>query len=184
MRNDIAEQKELIEKLISEIRPKSYICKILKCKTETLENYLNKWGIVYKGNVGLKGYKIAPNKKSVLEYLNSDLYISASKLRRRLIKEGLKEHKCEECELKEWQGKLIPLELHHKDGNRFNNNLSNLQILCCNCHALTENYGSKNKAKNTVRIYKTDICICGLPKQKRSNQCIDCAYKKRKKMAV
>ena len=38
----------------------------------------------------------------------------------------------------------IPLELHHKDGNRYNNQLDNLMLLCPNCHALTENYRAKN----------------------------------------
>jgi hypothetical protein len=38
------------------------------------------------------------------------------------------------------------LELHHKDGDRTNNILSNIELLCPNCHALTDNYrGSKKK---------------------------------------
>lgn len=40
-------------------------------------------------------------------------------------------------------GFIIPLELHHIDGDRFNNNLENLQILCYNCHALTNNFRQK-----------------------------------------
>lgn len=31
------------------------------------------------------------------------------------------------------------------DGDRFNNELINLQILCPNCHALTDNYSGRNK---------------------------------------
>jgi hypothetical protein len=38
-----------------------------------------------------------------------------------------------------WNDKPIPLELHHKDGDHFNNELSNLQILCPNCHAQQSN---------------------------------------------
>jgi predicted HNH restriction endonuclease len=40
--------------------------------------------------------------------------------------------------------KPIPLELHHKDGNRYNDQLENLILLCPNCHAFTENYRAKN----------------------------------------
>jgi hypothetical protein len=41
---------------------------------------------------------------------------------------------------------LKPGEIvHHIDGNRCNNNLDNLQILCPNCHALTNNWRSRNK---------------------------------------
>lgn len=33
-------------------------------------------------------------------------------------------------------GVYLPLELHHKDCNHFNNTLDNLQILCPNCHSI------------------------------------------------
>jgi hypothetical protein len=68
------------------------------------------------------------------------------RLRNRLIREQLKRHQCEMCLNVEWLGKPIPLELHHKDGNRTNNCLENLELLCPNCHAATDNYrGSKKK---------------------------------------
>ena len=67
-----------------------------------------------------------------------------SKLNKRLIKEGYKEAKCECCGNKEWMGYPIMLELHHIDGNRQNNQLSNLQLLCPNCHSITDNFKSKN----------------------------------------
>lgn len=44
-----------------------------------------------------------------------------------------------------WRDGPIPIQLHHIDGNRKNNELFNLEILCPNCHALTENYCGKNK---------------------------------------
>ena len=65
----------------------------------------------------------------------------------KLLKEGYKEHKCENCGLTEWQGQPIPLEVHHKDGNRHNNTLENFQLLCPNCHALTDSYRGKNSKK-------------------------------------
>ena len=36
--------------------------------------------------------------------------------------------------------KKIPIELEHIDGNSENNNLSNLKLLCPNCHSLTSTY--------------------------------------------
>ena len=53
--------------------------------------------------------------------------------------------KCEKCGINEWMGNQIPLEIHHIDGNRLNNNLNNLQILCPNCHSQTNNWRSRNK---------------------------------------
>ena len=68
------------------------------------------------------------------------------RLKNRLLQEGLKEHRCECCGNTQWLGEPMPLELHHKDGNRANNMLQNIELLCPNCHALTDNYrGSKKK---------------------------------------
>jgi len=60
----------------------------------------------------------------------------------------VKEHRCERCGLTEWQGEKIPLEVHHIDGNRRNNELSNLQLLCPNCHSLTDNFRGKGFKEN------------------------------------
>lgn len=48
-----------------------------------------------------------------------------------------------------YTGKSI-LQIHHIDGDCTNNKFENLQLLCPNCHALTDNYGSRNK--NATRI--------------------------------
>lgn len=57
----------------------------------------------------------------------------------------LKERVCEECGTGElWNRKSITLELHHRNGNRKDNRLENLQILCPNCHSQTDTYRSKN----------------------------------------
>lgn len=47
---------------------------------------------------------------------------------------------------------LVPLQIHHIDGNCLNNKEENLQLLCPNHHALTETYGNLNKESN--RIYR------------------------------
>ena len=57
------------------------------------------------------------------------------------------ENKCSECGWNKINPftKTIPLEIHHKDGNYLNNSEDNLQLLCPNCHSLTETYKSHNK---------------------------------------
>lgn len=72
----------------------------------------------------------------------------SSSLLKRLIKEGYKENKCEQCGITEWQNKPIIFHLHHKDGNHQNNNIDNLQVLCPNCHSQTETFAGKNAQKN------------------------------------
>ena len=62
--------------------------------------------------------------------------------------------KCERCgfdKVNEYTGLSI-LQIHHKDGDCFNTAEDNLELLCPNCHALTENFGSRNK--NATRTDK------------------------------
>jgi 5-methylcytosine-specific restriction endonuclease McrA len=68
----------------------------------------------------------------------------SNKLRRRLLSAGILDHKCSRCELTEWLECSIPLELDHIDGDSSNNELSNLRLLCPNCHALTTTYRGRN----------------------------------------
>ncbi len=68
----------------------------------------------------------------------------SSTLRERLIREGLKQRKCEMCGRASWNGRPIPLELDHVNGRRDDNRLENLRILCPNCHAQTDTYRGRN----------------------------------------
>jgi len=71
-------------------------------------------------------------------------YKMVSTLKPHLIKK--RGNICENCNLSEWLGVPIPLDAHHKDGDKTNNNISNVELLCPNCHAQTDTY--KNKKRN------------------------------------
>lgn len=74
-------------------------------------------------------------------------YASFSHLRSRLFEEKIFEKKCYKCGIIKWLNQSAPLQLEHINGNKFDNRIENLTILCCNCHALTETYAGKNKGK-------------------------------------
>ena len=105
---------------------------------------------VYKANQGGKGiprgdYK---NKFSLDAILNGEHpQFQSFKLKNRLIEEGVKDWKCEECGLEEWNGKWIAIELDHIDGNSNNHTLENLRMLCPNCHSQTETFRFKRRIK-------------------------------------
>ena len=75
----------------------------------------------------------------------------------RLFKEKIKEYKCERCgNTGEWQGERLSLQIHHINGIANDNRLENIQILCPNCHSLTDTYAGKNvkKIRNTNNAIK------------------------------
>ena len=57
----------------------------------------------------------------------------------------LRGHMCECCQNSEWLNQPINLQVHHIDGDKTNNCLDNLQLLCLNCHSQTDNFGAKNR---------------------------------------
>lgn len=59
-------------------------------------------------------------------------------------------HRCECCGLSTWNDVPIPLQVHHKDGDRLNYEEDNLELLCPNCHALTDSYCGKNIKDNKI----------------------------------
>ncbi len=67
------------------------------------------------------------------------------KLKQRLLAQKIKKNQCESCKITDWKGKKISMELHHIDGNRTSHHISNLSMLCPNCHSQTSNYRAKNK---------------------------------------
>lgn len=95
-----------------------------------------------------KGERFTPLKKlmplSEILVIHSP-FVNANHLKERLLKEGIKERKCEYCGNTEWMGKPIALELHHINAVKDDQRLENLVLLCPNCHALTDNYRGKNK---------------------------------------
>ena len=149
----------------------------------------------FTGQGHLKGKSHKFNTTPLSEILVKDYEYSSNKLRKRLIVEGLKEHKCECCGLKEWMNEPIPLELDHIDGDHYNNQIENLKILCPNCHAKTPTYRGKNKRnknsqtiknknqiERTKKVYTCSLCDTQLKGKCKTGLCISCHSKSQRKV--
>jgi hypothetical protein len=102
--------------------------------------------------------------RPLIEILRRGTRYKTPMLKKRLIREGLMSHSCSSCGLDEWHGKPIPLELDHVDGDRENNCISNLRLVCPNCHAQTPTYRGKNtRYPHIPMIYELQqgIAECG-----------------------
>ena len=139
--------------------------------------------------------------------IENSTFVSSNHLRKKLLKEGIKLHKCEKCLHEVWNNLPIPLELEHCNGINTDNRIENLLLLCPNCHAQTDHYRGKNKLgytyesreKRRIELDKIEIlikeekvkikseqkkilpslCECGNTKTKKAKLCRDCDYVER-----
>ena len=138
--------KEILQSVISSSISWGQVCKLLGCSSATgAQSHIKKrsidFGIDFSHFLGQahgRGKK-SLFRKSALYYCTVDSKITSHNLRIKLLEEGIKDHICEKCGLKEWLGYPIPLELHHINGRKVGNIIENLMLLCPNCHALETN---------------------------------------------
>jgi hypothetical protein len=87
-----------------------------------------------------------PARRPLEEILVKDSdFLTTSRLKTRLITEGVFEPRCTACGLDTWLGSAIPLELDHINGDNRDHRIENLRLLCPNCHARTPTYRARNK---------------------------------------
>lgn len=89
--------------------------------------------------------------------------------RRRVFEE--QNYCCSGCNMSDWRGFKIPLELEHKDGNNQNNNRENLEGLCPNCHSITDTWRGRNKpSKNGINEITDEFLLSCLVESKNVRQ--------------
>lgn len=145
--------KEKFIKIANESKSALEASKRLNLSFSTYKRYA-KYFNVFKTNKSGKGIKDMDPYMILYRLENSNYQISGKRIKDILFKLGIKDEKCEICNLKYWNGKQIPLELHHIDGNHLNNRIDNFQILCPNCHALTENF--RGRGLKGKKLFETN----------------------------
>jgi hypothetical protein len=110
--------------------------------------------------------------KNIDEVLVENSTYDRKSLKIRLYKSGLRDRKCELCgQTEDWNGKKMSLVLDHINGANNDNRIENLRIVCPNCNATLETFSGRNRKRSN-----TNICECGLKKNRQSKKCNKCYH--------
>ena len=132
----------------------------------------------FLGKSHLKGKKRNLTKVALDLLLVKDSLYSSKNLKQRLVDDGYLKYNCDLCSISEWKEQPISLHLDHINGDKFDNTLENLRLLCPNCHSQTDTYCGKN-----IKPGKRDLyidCTCGRKMFYKSRICKLCSDTGRK----
>lgn len=113
------------------------------------------------GNSYKNNRKITSKPKKPLEEILvvSETVPMMGNLKKRLLREGLLKPYCysEDCSVgSEWLGKTIVLHMDHINGNRCDNRLENLRMLCPNCHSQTDTFAGRNSKERRFEAMSSE----------------------------
>lgn len=148
---------------------------------QTVNKYIKELNLDCSHFVNPRIGRPRPQRRYSLEeiLIENSTYSSSSDLKKRLVREGVLQHKCYSCNRSTWLDGCIPLELEHINGVRDDNRIENLTLLCPNCHALTSTYRGKNNRWNEQ---EPRICLTCKKKITSKGRCVPCSRKHQEKI--
>lgn len=167
--------KEEVEYAAANASSRTEMMRLLKIKNggggyQALDFWCKKYDVTpptYKPGSNLKEHSFVAMSDS--EWFVKGVRRNSAVSKKRMIALGIP-NICLECGQEPiWNSKPLVLQLDHIDGDRWNNTLENLRILCPHCHTQTETYA--NNGLRRARNY----CECGAEIWRGSERCIKCS---------
>ena len=101
-----------------------------------------------KGANSLTDERIGKNKYDKIFSENSS--VARAYVKSLVVKNNLLPYCCEICKINDWLGKIICLDLDHKNGINNDNRLENLRFLCPNCYSQQPTTNRTRKKREIV----------------------------------